>query len=199
MTSVTRTTSTTTTAATTTTAPTGTPVTAGARAAVAGQRTAAEQAQARAGAGHVVPARYHRAAVPHLMVADGAAAVEFYTRAFGAREEFRIEAAGGGVLHAEVRIEESVVMVGDAAGPFSAPAALGGTGVALHVWVADVDALARRAAAAGAEVLQEPADQFHGDRTAILRDPDGHVWIFLTHLRDFAEHEVSRRIINALT
>ncbi|MFJ5552806.1 VOC family protein [Streptomyces sp. NPDC093225] len=156
-------------------------------------------APGRVDARQVVPARYRNAAVPHVMVAEGAAAIDFYTRAFGAREEFRIETPEGGILHAEVRIAESVVMVGDATGPFAAPAALGGASVAVHVWVPDVDALTERAAAAGAEVLQEPADQFHGDRTAILRDPDGHVWIFLTHLRDFAEHEVSRRIINALT
>ncbi|MFE6756950.1 VOC family protein [Streptomyces sp. NPDC057684] len=63
----------------------------------------------------------------------------------------------------------------------------------LHVLVHDVDALADRAVAAGAELLQPPADQFHGDRTSILRDPYGHVWVFLTHLQDLTSHEVARR------
>ncbi|WP_435652520.1 VOC family protein [Kitasatospora purpeofusca] len=128
------------------------------------------------------------------MVDDAAAAIDFYRRAFGARQDFRIDAPGGGVLHAEISIGASVLMLGDAGGdaPFTAPAALGGTSVALHVWVPDVDALAERAAAAGAEVLQSPTDMFHGDRTAVLRDPSGHLWVFLTHLEDLALEDVHR-------
>ncbi|MGW0363017.1 VOC family protein [Streptomyces sp. NPDC002990] len=86
-------------------------------------------------------------------------------------------------------------MLGDTSeGSFTAPSELGGTSVALHVFVPDVDALARTAVAAGAELVREPADQFHGDRTAILRDPDGHLWVFLTHLEDVSEEELTRRL-----
>ncbi|MFJ6795319.1 VOC family protein [Streptomyces sp. NPDC091268] len=142
-----------------------------------------------------VPERYRKAVVPHIMVADAAAAIDFYRRAFGAVEEFRLDRPGGGVLHAEIRVADAVLMLGDTSdGPFSAPPELGGTSVALHVFVPDVDALAARAAAAGAELIQEPADQFHGDRTAILRDPSGHLWVFLTHLEDLAAQEVEDRL-----
>ncbi|MFG2792755.1 VOC family protein [Streptomyces sp. NPDC048419] len=85
-------------------------------------------------------------------------------------------------------------MLGDAEGPhFNAPTTVGGTTVGLHVFVDDVDALAQRAAEAGAELLQPPADQFHGDRTAILKDPYGDLWVFLTHLEDLTPAELTRR------
>ncbi|MFK0254985.1 VOC family protein [Streptomyces sp. NPDC090445] len=145
--------------------------------------------------------RYRHAVIPHIMVDDAAAAIDFYERAFDAREDFRLDAPGGGILHAEIRIGESVLMLGDAgggeagAGSFVAPAALGGaTTVGLHVFVPDVDSLAERAKAAGAEILQPPTDMFHGDRTVILKDPSGHVWVFLTHLEDISEAEIRLRM-----
>lgn len=151
-----------------------------------------------------IPDRYSYAVVPHIMVDDAVAAIDFYRRAFGAREDFRIDAPGGGVLHAEITIGRSALMLGDAAATgtgtdsFAAPAALGGgTSVTLHVFVPDVDALAERAGAAGAEILQPPTDMFHGDRTAILRDPSGHLWVFLTHLEDVSEEELHRRLSTA--
>ncbi|MEV6950614.1 VOC family protein [Streptomyces sp. NPDC051183] len=146
-----------------------------------------------------VPQRYRTAVVPHIMVADAAAAMDFYERAFGAVEEFRLDRpGGGGILHAEIRIADAVLMLGDTSdGPFTAPTELGGTSVALHVFVPDVDALVRRAVAAGAELLHGPADQFHGDRTAILRDPSGHLWVFLTHLEDLSGEEVEQRLARA--
>ncbi|MFF4652129.1 VOC family protein [Streptomyces sp. NPDC001380] len=142
---------------------------------------------------HVVPDRYRYAAVPHVMVDDADAALGFYREAFGARELFRVPGPEGGVMHAEFAVGESVVMVGDAGGVFTAPNAGGGPSVGLHVFVEDVDALCRRAVDAGAELLQPPTDMFHGDRTAILRDPSGHVWIFLTHQEDPSAEEVLRR------
>ncbi|MFC8422774.1 VOC family protein [Streptomyces sp. NPDC057236] len=151
-----------------------------------------------------IPDRYRYAVVPHIMVDDAAAAIDFYRRAFGAREDFRIDAPGGGVLHAEITVGRSALMLGDAsvdeaeAGSFAAPSALGGgTSVTLHVFVPDVDALAERAEAAGAEILQPPTDMFHGDRTVILKDPSGHMWVFLTHLEDVPEEELRRRLAAA--
>ncbi|MFI0507389.1 VOC family protein [Streptomyces albogriseolus] len=152
----------------------------------------------------VVPERYHYAVVPHIMVDDAAAAIDFYRRAFGAREDFRLEAPGGGVLHAEITVGRSTLMLGDASvkeaedASFTAPAFLGGgTSVTLHVFVPDVDALAARAEAEGAEILQPPTDMFHGDRTVILRDPSGHLWVFLTHIEDVSEDELRRRLAAA--
>ncbi|MEU3895061.1 VOC family protein [Streptomyces sp. NPDC045251] len=151
-----------------------------------------------------IPDRYRYAVIPHIMVDDAAAAIDFYKRAFDAHEEFRIEAPGGGVLHAEITVGRSSLMLGDAGaggaefGDFLSPAALGGgTSVTLHVFVPDVDGLARRAEAAGAEILQPPTDMFHGDRTVVLRDPSGHMWVFLTHVEDVSEEELMRRLATA--
>ncbi|WP_406316761.1 VOC family protein [Streptomyces sp. NBC_00118] len=141
-----------------------------------------------------VPEAYRNAVVAHIMIDGAAAAIDFYAEAFGAVELFRIDGPDGRVVHAEVGVAGSTIMLGDAEGPlFRAPTAAGGTTVGLHVFVDDVDALARRAVAAGAKLLQSPADQFHGDRTAILRDPFGHVWVFLTHLEDLTPDEITRR------
>lgn len=144
------------------------------------------------------PERYRTSVVPHIMVSDAAAAISFYTEAFGAVEEFRLSHPAGGVMHAEIRIGGAVMMLGDVSeGPFTAPPSLGGTSVALHVFVPDVDALTRTAAAAGAEVVREPEDQFHGDRNVILRDPFGHLWVFLTHLEDVSAEDLARRLAEA--
>lgn len=142
----------------------------------------------------VVPEAYRNAVVAHIMIDGAAAAIDFYAEAFGAEELFRLGRPDGRLAHAEVRIQGSTLMLGDAEPPvFRAPDPAAGTTVALHVFVDDVDTLTRRAVAAGAELLQPPTDRFHGDRTAILRDPFGHVWIFLTHLEDLAPAEIARR------
>ncbi|WP_328483959.1 VOC family protein [Streptomyces sp. NBC_00377] len=155
-------------------------------------------------AGIEIPDRYHHAVIPHIMVDDAGAAIDFYRRAFGAHEDVRVDAPGGGVLHAEITVGRSVLMLGDAgadgtgAASFAAPARLGGgTSVALHVFVPDVDSLAERAEAAGAEILQPPKDMFHGDRTVVLRDPSGHLWVFLTHVEDVSAEELGRRLATA--
>ncbi|MFF4041387.1 VOC family protein [Streptomyces sp. NPDC001816] len=156
-------------------------------------------------AAHVeIPDRYRYAVIPHIMVDDAAAAIGFYQRAFGAREEFRIDAPGGGILHAEITIGRSILMLGDAgageagAASFAAPTSLGGgTSVTLHVFVPDVDSLAERAEAVGAEIVQPPKDMFHGDRTVILKDPFGHMWVFLTHVEDVSHGELRRRLAAA--
>lgn len=153
-------------------------------------------------AAHIdIPDRYRFAVIPHIMVDDAAAAIDFYQRAFGAREDFRIGAPGGGILHAEITIGRSTLMLGDAsvseaeAASFAAPTSLGGgTSVTLHVFVPDVDSLAESAEAAGAEIIQPPKNMFHGDRTVILKDPSGHIWVFLTHVEDVSQEELQRRL-----
>lgn len=139
------------------------------------------------------PERYRRSVIPHIMVDGAAAAIGFYAAAFGAKELFRIDTPDGQVMHAEIEIHGSVLMLGDGGGVFVSPLEAGGPSVGLHVMVDDVDALADQAVAAGAELLQAPTDMFHGDRTAILRDPYGHVWVFLTHLEDVSPEEIVRR------
>ncbi|MCP2335654.1 VOC family protein [Actinomadura rupiterrae] len=144
-----------------------------------------------------VPEIYRNAVVSHIMLDGAADAIDFYVRAFGAKELFRLDGPDGRIVHAEISVQGSTLMLGDADGPyFTAPSTAGATTAGLHVFVPDVDALTRRATEAGAELLQPPADQFHGDRTAILRDPFGHVWVFLTHLEDLTPQELARRAQN---
>jgi PhnB protein len=125
---------------------------------------------------------------------DGAAeAIRFYAEAFGGEELFRIADPAGAILHAEVSIKGSTVMVGDGGRPFKAADAAGAPTVGIHVFVDDVDALSEQALRAGAELLQPPTDMFYGARSVILRDPFGHLWIFLTHTEDLPLDEITRR------
>ncbi|MFB4318515.1 VOC family protein [Actinomadura sp. 21ATH] len=139
-----------------------------------------------------VPEHYRYSAVPHLMIDGAAEAIAFYERAFGAEEIFRLPGPDGTITHAEISVEGSVLMLGDADGAFAAPSRTGSTSVVLHVYVADVDALHERALEAGATSLMTPADMPYGARQIMLRDPFGHVWVFLTHLRDVAPEEIVR-------
>ena len=126
-----------------------------------------------------IPQHYQRAVIPHIMVDGAAEAIRFYTAAFGASEYFRLDGDAGRIVHAEIGIHGHTLMLGDADPPFAPPAATGAS-VALHVYVPDVDGLTARAVSAGAELLSPPADMPYGARQSMLRDPFGHVWIFLT-------------------
>ncbi|MFJ9776391.1 VOC family protein [Kitasatospora sp. NPDC101157] len=128
-----------------------------------------------------IPERYKYAVIPHVMVDGAAEAIAFYVAAFGAQELMRLDGEDGRIVHAEISVHGSTLMLGDAGAPFAAPGA-GGPCVALHVYVPDVDALTGRAVTAGAELLAPPADMFYGARQSTLRDPFGHVWILLTPL-----------------
>ncbi len=142
-----------------------------------------------------VPEGFHTAA-PLLIVEGAARAIEFYRQAFGATEELRLTDPESGVLlHAEVRVGDSVIMLADENERWGtrSPRSLGGTPVAIHLYVEDVDVLAERAVAAGAEVLIPVADQYYGDRTGRLRDPFGHEWIVATHVEDVSPGEMQRR------
>jgi PhnB protein len=140
-----------------------------------------------------------RTVTPRLVVRDGDAAIEFYSRAFGAEEiGGRFTDPQGVLVHAEIRIGDSVVMISeeadDAASPARSPASLGGvvSAVMATYWT-DVDAAWQRATAAGAEVLFPLADQFYGERGGRLRDPFGQQWMLSQHTEDLSPEEMSRR------
>lgn len=139
----------------------------------------------------LVPQRYLPAVIPHVMFDGAAQAIASYVEVFGAEELFRIAHPNGRIVHAEISVYGSVLMIGDAEPPFAAPAQ--GPTVGLHVYVDDVDAIATRAAAAGYEILQEPTDQFYGDRTVMCSDPFGQVWVFLTRREDLEPAEIAAR------
>ena len=124
-------------------------------------------------------------AFPYLCVRGAASAIDFYVRVFGARVGLRLDEPSGRVAHAEFMIGPMKFMIADEYPEIGvvSPAALGGTGVRIHLHVKDVDSLTRRAVAEGATVLLEPTDQEHGERQSRVRDPFGHEWL-LGHPRD---------------
>jgi PhnB protein len=148
----------------------------------------------------VDPIPEHLSAVtPRLVVPDGAAAIGFYAHAFGAVEiGDRFTAPDGVLIHAELRIGDSVVMVtSDAADPDAparSPASLGGaTSVILATYWEDVDAAWERALSAGATVIYPLADQFYGERGGRLRDPFGHQWMLSQRIEVLSLEEIERR------
>lgn len=140
-------------------------------------------------------ARVRQTATPLLRIRNVAAAIDFYTRAFGARELMRFE-AGGRIPHAELQIGESVIYLGEEAPDygFPGPEQLGGSPVAIQLRVDDVDALVARAVAAGARLVSPVADQFYGDRTGRVVDPFGHLWTIVTRVEEMPVDEMYRRL-----
>jgi len=135
------------------------------------------------------------ALTPHLCCADAARAIAFYVAAFDAREEYRLVEPGGRVGHAELRIGDALLALADEYPDHGvrSPQAYGGSPVTLKLQVADVDGFVARAAAAGAAVLQPPADQFYGERSARLADPFGHVWQVSTVIEQITVAEMQAR------
>jgi len=132
-----------------------------------------------------IPAGFH-SVTPYLMLNGAAAAIEFYKNVFGAAEVMRLAMPEGKIAHAEIKIGDSLLMLADESLEWEnrSPQTLGGTGVYIALYVADVDAVAQSAVAAGATLLFPVADQFYGDRTCRLADPFGHVWLVATHKED---------------
>jgi len=146
-----------------------------------------------------VPEGYEKA-TPYLAVEDAAAAIEWYAKAFGAKERMRMTTRDGRIGHAEIEIGDALVMLAD---PFpqsstQPPAKLGGTTVGLFVYVEDVDGVVNRALDAGADLSMEVADQFWGDRFGTVVDPFGHSWSFATHVEDVPPEEMEKRTREAM-
>lgn len=134
---------------------------------------------------------------PSLVCTPCADAIDFYQRAFGAEEiGERMVGPDGSVGHAEIRIGDSVIMLGDEwpDGPMQAPTTLGGTTAALFVYTDDVEALWQRALDAGAEVVFPLDVQFYGDKSGRVRDPFGHTWGLGQQVEDVSDEEMQRRM-----
>ena len=137
------------------------------------------------------PAGYH-SVTPAIIVRDAAAAIDFYVRAFGAEEVTRLAGPDGSIVHAELRIGDSMLMLGEENPAWDArsPQTLGGTHGSLHLYVDDADAAFARAVREGATVRHPLEDAFWGDRYGKVTDPFGHEWGLATHVRDMTEAEV---------
>lgn len=129
----------------------------------------------------------YRSVTPHLNVKNAAGLIDFTRKVFGAREVMRMAGPDGSIVHAEVKIGDSVVMIGEPMGPHGTMPAN------LYVYVEDVDKTYQRALDEGAESMMAPADQFYGDRTAAVRDAWGNWWMMARHVEDVAPEEMERR------
>ena len=137
-----------------------------------------------------IPEGYHTI-TPYLLVDNIADYIEFLKRAFGAQEEHRTTAPDGTVMHAQVKIGDSKVMMGQSMGDWKPTFSM------LYVYLADVDSAFRQAVQAGATVVQEPNNQFYGDRSGGLKDPAGNQWWLATHIEDVEPAELQKRFAAA--
>ncbi len=134
-----------------------------------------------------------RAITPHLIVDGAGEAIDFYTKAFGAKEVMRMPGPDGkSVMHAELDINDSRIMIADQYPDMGTqgPKTIGGTPVCIHFYCDDVDGMVKQATEAGAELLMPPMDMFWGDRYGKVKDPFGHEWSVATHTKDMTPQEI---------
>lgn len=141
-----------------------------------------------------IPDGYH-SVTPYLIIDGAANALEYYKAAFHAVEEMRIPGPNGKVMHAEITIGDSKIMLSDEFPELGArgPKTIGGSPVGIALYVPDVDSVFKRAIEAGGTEERPLQDQFYGDRSGTLRDPFGHQWTVATHIEDLTPEEIGKR------
>jgi len=141
-----------------------------------------------------IPEGYH-SVTPYLIIEGAGEAIEFYQKAFGAKELFRFPTPDGKIGHAEIKIGDSPIMLADAypAMGYNSPKSLGGSPVSLMIYVENVDTVFNEAVQAGATVKEAVTDKFYGDRSGSLIDPYGHVWHVATRMEDVSMEEMEKR------
>jgi len=143
---------------------------------------------------NIIPEGYH-SINPYLIVRNADRAIEFYKKAFGAEERFRMHGPdGNAIMHAELKIGDSVFMLTEESPDMKAlsPESIGGSPVSLYVYVKDVDSVFNQAVSEGATILHPVKDQFYGDRSGYLKDPFGHLWSVATHKKDLSPDELKK-------
>jgi PhnB protein len=141
-----------------------------------------------------IPDSYHSINT-YLVVRNAPKAIEFYKKAFGAEERFRMAGPDGKtIMHADLKLGDSVFMLTEESTEMKAqsPESIGGSPVSMYVYVKDVDSVFNQAVSEGATVLKPVSDQFYGDRSGYLRDPFGHLWSIATHNKDLSPDELKR-------
>jgi PhnB protein len=147
-----------------------------------------------------IPEGYHNV-TPYLYVRSAAGAIEFYKSVFGAAEIVRMAGPDGRIMHAELKIGDSIVMLADenpSMGIMS-PQTIGGFSGGLHLYVENVDAVITKAVESGAKTLRPIKNQFYGDRSGTLLDPFGHMWSVATHVEDVSPEEMRKRMTAAMS
>lgn len=142
-----------------------------------------------------IPEAYH-SITPYLVVTDAAKAMDFYKNVLNAQELLRVPGKDGKIMHAEIKIGDSVVMLADEMPnhDFKSPRSIGGSPISLLLYVENVDQVFARAKEAGAKVIRDLQNQFYGDRSATVEDPFGHIWNLSTHIEDVSPEEMDRRM-----
>jgi PhnB protein len=142
-----------------------------------------------------IPDGFHTV-TPYLTVREAAKAIEFYKRAFGAQERYRLPMQDGKIGHAELQIGNSIVMLADEFPEFGnqSPQALNGSPVGFAIYVEDADKAFKRAIDAGATVKEPVGDKFYGERSGTVTDPYGHKWTLMTHIEDVSPEEMKKRM-----
>ena len=143
---------------------------------------------------HPIPKGYP-VLTPYLIIKGASSAIDFYKKAFGAKERLRMDAPGGTIGHCELLFGPSLIMLADEFPNCGAasPATLGGSTTTMMVYVKDVDAAFAKAMAAGAAQVMAPMDMFYGDRSCTVKDPFGHVWTLASHIEDVSPKEMKKR------
>jgi PhnB protein len=140
----------------------------------------------------------HHTVTPQLTLDNASQAIDWYKKALGAEEVTRAAGSDGKIMHAEIRIGDSLIMLNDAMGGGKGPKAIGGSPASLWIYVEDCDSLFNRAVKAGGQVRPGPmgqlADQFWGDRTGTFTDPHGYQWTIATHKEDLTPQEMKQRM-----
>jgi PhnB protein len=166
-------------------------------------RAAAARKASRPKRAQAVPAAYG-SLTPHLIVSPAADAVAFYVKVFGARPGLMMSGPGGVIMHGELKIGDSILMLADEQPPMGpgptrkTPRNLGGTTAGVMLYVKDADTVYARAVAAGATGVMPPMDMFWGDRYCQVEDPFGHVWAIGTHLKDMTARQMKQAALAAM-
>ena len=133
--------------------------------------------------------------IPALAFKGADAALKWYLHVFGAKEKMRFDSPDGTIAHAEITINDNVIMISEENLQYnSSPKTLGGNSVNLCVYVPDVDAVIKKGVANGAKLIAEPKDEFYGDRSGRFEDPFGYRWIVSTHVKDVTEEEMHKKM-----
>lgn len=136
----------------------------------------------------------HHSVTPYMTINNCAKAIEFYKTAFGAVETYRLNGEDNKVMHAEIKIGDSVLMMSDECPESKGPEKFGGSPISVMLYVEKVDDVFKRAVEAGATVIHEVKNEFYGDRMGTLKDPFGHTWSIATHIEDVSSEEMERRM-----
>ena|SRR5437868_8786004 len=143
----------------------------------------------------LTPPKGYHSVIPYLIIQQAAKAIDFYKKAFGAKEMLRMEQPSGKIGHAELKIGDAKLMLSDECPEMQArgPEAFGGCPIIVHLYIKNADAVIAKAVSLGAKVTRPAEDMFYGDRSGMIQDPFGYSWCISTHIEDLTPAKVKKR------